>query len=129
MKLFGGSRDGADRRRAKRYPIETPVTYRVMRGRRNLKTGVGRTINISSKALLLEAENPLPAGSDIEVALEWPAMLNNECGLSLVVSGKVIRSDELSSAVSIMRYQFRTRGRRVTQRDSEALVGASASAG
>ncbi|MDX2152693.1 MAG: PilZ domain-containing protein [Bryobacteraceae bacterium] len=125
MKLFGGRREDADRRSAKRYPIETDVTYRVMRGKKHLRSGTGRTVNISSKGLLLQAENPLPKGTDVELALEWPAMLNNECGLNLIVSGKVVRSEADISAVRILRYQFKTRGRR----SSRAASATAASAG
>ena len=109
---FGeGSASGADRRDSERFPIEQEVRYRAL-GKRGPQTeGTGKTLNISSHGVLFTAnDNTLTVGRRIELSIVWPAQLNNDCRLKLVVRGRICRIKSGGIAVEIGRYEFRTLG-------------------
>jgi hypothetical protein len=43
--------------------------------------------------------------------IDWPALLDQRCPLRLVITGKILRSDQTGTAVGIIRYDFRIRPR------------------
>lgn len=65
-------------------------------------------MNISSNGVLVETNVLLPHGNEVELVIDWPVLLNRQCGLNLVVSGKVVGSRHGAIAVQFKRYQFRT---------------------
>jgi hypothetical protein len=100
-----------DRRSSNRLPIERDVRYKVLGGRKTVKqTGVGKTVNMSSGGVLFTTETALPEGERVELAVSWPAQLNDTLPLKLVAMGRLVRTDETSAAISIERYEFKTRG-------------------
>ena len=103
------SETSAERRSAMRYPIGRNVVIRTPVWRGNQSAGVGRTLNISSRGMLVETDLVLSQGDQVELAIDWPAQLNRDCGLNLMVSGDVVRSLQGAVAVQIRKYQFRTR--------------------
>ena len=98
-----------DRRAAVRFPIEQEVRYKVF-NRNTIEMGAGRTINMSSNGVLFTTERALSPGERLEVAVNWPAQLDNRCALKLVTTGRVIRSEGDRAAIAIERYEFRTQG-------------------
>ncbi len=103
-------RDGpqADRRHSDRFPIEREVRYRVLSKRAGEESGDGRTINISSAGVLFTTDRMLLPGRRLEVAISWPAQLNNKCALKLVARGRIVRFEEGRAAMEIQQYEFRT---------------------
>jgi len=101
--------DVAERRTAVRFPIEQEVRYKVF-NRNTIELGSGRTINMSSNGMLFTTERTLSPGERLEVAVNWPAHLDNRCPLKLVTTGRIVRSDNGRAALSIERYEFRTQG-------------------
>ncbi len=101
--------DNADRRSAVRFPIEQDVRYKVF-NRNTIEVGSGKTINMSSNGVLFTTERVLVPGERLEVAVNWPAQLDNKCPLKLVTTGRVVRSDGDRAAIAIERYEFRTQG-------------------
>ena len=101
--------DNADRRSAVRFPIEQDVRYKVF-NRNTIEVGSGKTINMSSNGVLFTTERTLAPGERLEVAVNWPAHLDNKCPLKLVTTGRVIRSEDGRAAIAIERYEFRTQG-------------------
>ena len=99
-----------DRRRDKRYEIDLEVKWKLIRRRKVLDTGTGRTMDISSGGLLLEAERPLPVGLNLELSITWPVMLHNVAPLQLVVSGRIVRARGKQVAVRMVQHEFRTLG-------------------
>jgi len=99
-----------ERRSHNRYPISLEVEYTLLNGVHIEHLGYGRTVNVSSKGILFEADNALPAGSSIQLAIEWPFLLDGECSLRLHVRGIVIRSDTKYAAVQMAHHEFRTVG-------------------
>jgi hypothetical protein len=98
----------ADRRHSDRFPIEREVKYRVLNKRSNEETGDGKTINISSSGVLFTVEHMLLPGRRMELAISWPAQLNNKCALKLVARGRVVRFEGGRAAIEIQQYEFRT---------------------
>ncbi len=98
-----------DRRGTDRFPIESELRYKLMDTKGDKDGGVGRTLNMSSSGVLFTSENQLPVGRRVEVSVDWPAQLNEHCGLKLVAQGRVIRSSTGSAAIRIDKYDFRTR--------------------
>jgi len=98
-----------ERRQHQRFPITAQAQY-ILAGTR----GQAVTIDISSGGVLLKPENPIPAGKQIQVLIDWPALLDQRCPLRLVIVGRVLRSDVSGTAIGIVRYDFRIRPRRAT---------------
>lgn len=93
-----------ERRRHQRFPITARSQY-ILAGIREQAT----TLDISSGGVFLKTEKILPVGKQIEVLIDWPALLDDRCPLRLVIAGKVLRSDQAGTAVGIIRYDFRIR--------------------
>lgn len=99
---LGGCSVGAERRRHCRFPVSGPVEY-VLKGRH----GTAAMSNIGSGGVLLKAQNPLPVGQQVELFLNWPAMLDGRCPLRLVIKGRALRSSARGTAVRILRYEYK----------------------
>ena len=103
------SRPDHHRRSHRRYPIYVDLEYKLLDGRQVLKTGAGRTLNLSSSGILFESDEALPPGMSIRLSLNWPAQLNDRVGLTLCINGRTIRSSGRCNAIEIMSHEFRTR--------------------
>jgi hypothetical protein len=103
--------ENADRRSAVRFPIQREVRYKVF-NRNTIEVGSGKTVNMSSNGVLFTTERTLNPGERLEVAVNWPAHLDNKCPLKLVTTGRVVRSEGDRAAIAIERYEFRTQGAR-----------------
>src|SRR6266540_2221496 len=97
------------RRSKHRFPIQQDVQYRVVSRNHNGGAGVGTTIDMSSHEVRFTTPDVLPIGVSIEVSVNWPAKIANECPLKLMIFGSVLRSDHAGAVVLIERYEFRTR--------------------
>jgi c-di-GMP-binding flagellar brake protein YcgR len=98
----------ANRRHSDRFPIEREVRYRVLNKRSSEETGDGKTVNISSSGVLFTVEHMLLPGRRMELAISWPAQLNNKTPLKLVARGRVVRFEGGCAAIEIQQYEFRT---------------------
>ncbi len=106
-----------ERRAAKRFPLEQEVRFRLF-NRNGTEFGLGKTVNMSSRGVLIRTDHQLMPGDRVEVSVNWPVRLNNECPLKLVATGRVVRAQPGQAAILIERYEFRTQG-------SLALAGAA----
>jgi hypothetical protein len=70
--------------------------------------GIGQTVNMSSTGVYFTTEHILLPGKRLELAISWPAQLNNQTALKLVARGRIIRYDEGRAAMEIQQYEFRT---------------------
>ncbi|HLY17236.1 MAG TPA: PilZ domain-containing protein [Bryobacteraceae bacterium] len=98
----------ADRRHSDRFPIEREVRYRVLSKRSGEDAGDGKTLNISSSGVLFTADHVLLPGRRLELAISWPAQLDNKCALKLVARGRIVRFEDGRAAMEIQQYEFRT---------------------
>ena len=101
-----------DQRLNRRYSITLEIEYKLLRKGRVERLGLGRTLNVSSGGVLFEANESLPAGSSIEILMQWPFLLEGVCPLKLVIHGSVVRSDSRRIAVRAKHHEFRTAGAR-----------------
>ena len=106
-----------DQRVNRRYPISLEIEYKVLRKGRVERLGLGRTLNVSSGGVLFQATDELPAGSSVELLMQWPFLLEGVCPLKLVIHGSVVRSDSKGVAILNKHHEFRTAGARSSRID------------
>ena len=109
-KIRNNSQAG-DRRLKRRFRIEQDVRYKMLYGQRVAETGAGKTTNISSGGVCFTTDNMLSIGIPVELSMNWPVLLNQNCLLKLMIYGCVVRSNDKGSAIMIERYEFRTQGK------------------
>ena len=103
--------DPEERRSCDRFPIERDVKYKIFGSQKNVvHIGLGKSLNISSSGVLFTTESILAAGQRVELAVSWPALLNDVLPLKLVASGRLVRSQGRQAAMAIDRYEFKTHG-------------------
>jgi hypothetical protein len=98
----------ADRRHSDRFQIEREVRYRILNKRGGEEAGDGKTLNMSSCGVLFTTQHVLLPGRRLEMAISWPAQLNNKTALKLMARGRVVRCEEGRAAIEILQYEFRT---------------------
>ena len=98
-----------ERRASARLAIERDVQYRILNRNQVDTEARGKTLNISSSGVLFTTHEMLIPGRRIEVAIDWPAQLDNKCALKLVARGRVVRNEGDRAALEIMQHEFRTR--------------------
>ena len=98
------------RRASTRFPLAIEVSYALIGRREQRRTGSGQTIDLSSSGLRFTADRPLPAGQELEVAIDWPVLLDGSVRLQLVMSGVVVRTSGTTTALKAQRHEFKTRG-------------------
>jgi hypothetical protein len=97
---------GMERRSKVRYPLVLKVRYSTLG--RKLLCGEGQAVNLSSGGALVDCQHELSVGTELEVRLEWPSLLDGRVPLQLVAVGSVVRCGASSFAVCFRRHQFRT---------------------
>lgn len=105
-----------NRRSDRRYSINLDLRWKLIRRRRVLDTGTGRSIDLSSGGILIEADRPLPVGLNVELSLSWPAMLHNVAPMQLVIAGRIVRSAGRQVGIRMTQHEFRTQGTPADQR-------------
>jgi hypothetical protein len=99
-----------DRRGDRRYEIRLDTRWRLVRRRKVLDSGSGRTVDFSSGGVLFEAGRQLPFGLNVELSVAWPVLLHNAAPLQLVVHGRIVRSNGNHTAIRMVQHEFRTAG-------------------
>ena len=105
-RLVSSSR--SDQRAHQRYPITLEVDYRLINKGQVTGAGSGKTVNMSSGGVCFNCAGPLPVSGLIELIVRWPFLLEGACPLSLVMRGRIVRSDEVRTAVYAKQHEFRT---------------------
>jgi hypothetical protein len=104
-----------ERRSHQRYPITFDVEYEVSGGNGVRLMGFGRTINISSRGVLLEIGAPLPNLCRILLSINWPFLLNESIPLKLAMYGEIVRVAGNTIAVRATGHAFHTAGHATQQ--------------
>jgi len=104
-----------DRRAKRRYPLDLPVQYKIMKNYLVIGTGTGATLDLSSNGISFVGSEPLKVGCYVELSISWPVLLNQACPLKLVASGKVVRCDGRVIGVRMDRHEFRTQSTKAAQ--------------
>lgn len=101
---------GGDRRSDRRYGLRLEVRWELLRREKTKDSGLGYTVDLSSRGVLLEASRKLPAGLKVRLSISWPVLLHDTTPLQLFAEGRVIRSDDQRAAIRIGRHELRTVG-------------------
>ena len=109
-----------ERRASTRFPLALEVRYSISGRRARRETGSGRTVDLSSSGLRFATQGPLEPGIKLDVAIDWPVLLNAGVQLQLVAKGEVVWSSGTETALRIQRHELRTRGGglKVARKDS-----------
>jgi hypothetical protein len=99
-----------DRRLQRRYPIELDLEFRIIDDGKVVSTGAGKTGNLSSGGVLFHADEGVPSGPHVELAVRWPAVLGNAPFLELRIFGRLVRNDAHGLAMRMSRYHFEKLG-------------------
>lgn len=91
------------------FPIERELRFRVSDKQGEL-VGSGTTIDFGSKHVVFRTDRALPTGKHLEMAISWPAQLDQKCALKLIASGRIVGTTSGAVSVSIERFEFRTVG-------------------
>jgi hypothetical protein len=102
-------KSGAERRTNARFPCRLAVSYQTLEQPIISGQGTSETLNISSKGLLFTSSEQFQQGQLVQVSLDWPARLENQIPLKLVAEGRVVRNSNGQTAMTIEKYEFRTR--------------------
>jgi hypothetical protein len=101
---------GGERRQDRRYHLQLELKWKLIRRRRLLDTGAGRTIDVSSRGIRFDAGRHLPEGLNVELSISWPVLLHNVAPMLLVATGKIVRCDGRQVAIRTVQHEFRTAG-------------------
>jgi hypothetical protein len=107
-------KDPMDHRTKRRFAINREVRYKLLQDDRIIATGQGETIDIGSGGIAFRTDIVLTAGNYIELSISWPALLDNNCPMRLVVYGKVVRGSDSMAACTVEKWEFRTGSRQAT---------------
>jgi hypothetical protein len=116
-----------ERRSSPRFPLEQPVSYKVLDANDRARTSsTGMTVDMSSAGVLFETQAPPEQGKRLELCVFWPVSLEGGCPLKLVAVGRVVRADGGRVAMRIEKYEFRTRGSGALMADAAAATSSPA---
>lgn len=100
-----------ERRRKARFPICRDLRYKLIDHDVIVAEGEGETVNIGSGGVSFIAEQPLQTGTFVELSISWPAMLDENTRMRLVVYGRLLRSSHRTAVCTVDKYEFRTQAR------------------
>jgi DNA-binding NarL/FixJ family response regulator len=109
----------AERRVGARFPCRLAVSYQTLEHPIITGQGSSETLNISSKGLLFTSNEQFHTGQLVQVSLDWPARLENQVPLKLVAEGRIVRNANGETAMTIDKYEFRTRRMPAKSADSK----------
>jgi hypothetical protein len=110
-------RIAGDRRADRRYEIALELRWKLIRRKKVLDTGTGRTVDLSSGGVLFDAGRVMPVGLNVELSISWPILLHSVAPLQLSISGRIVRANATRAAIRMVQHEFRTAGVSATQRE------------
>jgi hypothetical protein len=112
-------KNAVERRAKLRFAVSREVRYKLLENDKIIATGKGETIDMSSGGVAFRtaaaSQTTMPeAGRYIELSISWPALLDNNCPMRLVVYGRVTRVSDSTIVSTVEKWEFRTGSRQVT---------------
>ena len=120
-------RIAGDRRTDRRYEIALDLRWKLIRRKRVLDTGTGRTVDLSSGGVLFDAGRVMPVGLNMELSISWPILLHSVAPLQLSISGRIVRANATRAAIRMVQHEFRTAGVSAEQRERLAMLAGTPS--
>jgi hypothetical protein len=93
------------------YPVELELTYKVS-GDSPVLAGAGQTLSMSRDELHFVADRALPKGTELDISVAWPVLLDNRLHLQLCLEATVTSNSDRFVSARFRRYQFRIRNTR-----------------
>jgi len=97
-----------ERRFNRRYDMTLDLRWCLIRRRRIVECGTGKTVNLSTGGVLFRAGTALAAGNLVELSISLPVVVDNSSPIRLGISGIVVRQDARGAAIRIIQYEFHT---------------------
>lgn len=98
--------DERERRNGRRVPLACTVRYEIGSSTHK-KTGMGRTIDMSSSGVLFTTESLLRANTRVALHVTWPVRLESDVPVELYAEGKVVRTESSRAAIKYDQIAFR----------------------
>lgn len=98
--------DDRERRNGTRVPLACTVRYEIGSSTHK-KTGVGRTIDMSSSGVLFTTQSLLRTNTRVALHVAWPIRLEGDLPVELFAEGKVVRTEPLRAAIKYDQIAFR----------------------
>jgi hypothetical protein len=116
-----------DRRTKLRFAVNRELRYKLTDSMTIVAAGQGETVDMSSGGISFRTNTALKVDSYIELSISWPALLDGNCPMRLVVYGKVVRYEDSIVACSVEKWEFRTGSRHfaapvIPMRTDERLI-------
>jgi hypothetical protein len=89
------------------HPVTLPLRYQLLGKRRVAAAGTGLTVAMGRRVAIFVTQNPLAAGSRVELFIDWPAKLMERTPLQVYVRGTVCGSEGRCTVVAIKSYVFK----------------------
>ena len=70
---------------------------------------------MSSGGVAFTTNEIFKIGAQIELAVNWPVLLNGDCPMKVLIEGRVVRSDDQLTVIRVARHEFRTQKRSEVQ--------------
>jgi hypothetical protein len=88
--------------------VSVELNYCVIKRGQIVKTGSGKTVDLSSIGVSFESRHTLPPGANIELELSWPAVNGNGSSIKLSAAGTIIRGEGCLMVARMSQPEFRT---------------------
>ena len=62
--------------------MEREIRFKMLSKRLGDESGAGTSVNMSSGGIYFQSDKPLIPGKRVEMAISWPAQLDNRCALN-----------------------------------------------
>jgi hypothetical protein len=89
------------------HPVSLPLRYQLLGKRRVAAAGTGLAVAMGRRMAIFIAQNPLVAGSQVELFIDWPAKLSERTPLQVYVRGTVRWSEGRCTFVAVKSYTFK----------------------
>lgn len=116
----------SDRRNAQRFEMGLDLRFREIGDGPELVQGSGKTIDMSSDAILFTPDCDVKPGTRLELAVAWPVRLDGRIALKFIARGVVMGYRRPNAVVAIQNYEFRTQ-RTAQEMNGQATNGRAAS--
>ena len=83
---------------------------------------IGKTCDLSSRGVRFQIDKAFLPGKMLQLRIRWPFLLADVCPLQLVILGRVIRSDQSGTVITVARHEFRTLGANCCAQPERAQV-------
>jgi hypothetical protein len=88
-------------------PVSLPMRYQLLGKRHGAAAGTGLTVAMGRRMAIFIAQNPLVAGSQVELFIDWPAKLSGRTPLQVCVRGTVRWSEGKCTLVAVKNHTFK----------------------